>query len=260
MMPRDAATGTTPPGTLGERQAAAWVQGMFAGIAPRYDFINHLLSFNVDRRWRKVLIRRLRQVLDRPDAIVLDLCCGTCDVLIDLKGVSKADVIGIDFCHPMLVSATQKITQRGFKPLLAEGDALQLPVAKDALDAIAISFGFRNLANYADGLEELYRVLKPGGVLAILEFSHPSGLMMKTAYAIYSRIFMPIVGAAVSGSRRAYAYLPDSIRKFPRAAKLQHMMQQAGFGEARFELLTGGIAALHTAVKPGCKSASGGAR
>ncbi|HZS54194.1 MAG TPA: bifunctional demethylmenaquinone methyltransferase/2-methoxy-6-polyprenyl-1,4-benzoquinol methylase UbiE [Bryobacteraceae bacterium] len=249
------ASGTTPPGTSDERQAAAWVQQMFGGIAPKYDLINHLLSFNVDRRWRRVLMRRLRPVLDRPEAAVLDLCCGTGDVLIDFKKISKARIIGADFCHPMLVSAKQKIVQSGSTPLLVEGDALRLPLANASLDAVAISFGFRNLANYGAGLEEFHRVLKRRGILAILEFSHPPGAIMKATYGFYSKVFMPLVGAAVSGSREAYTYLPDSIRKFPRAAELEQMMRDTGFNETRFELLTGGIAALHIASK----SASGGA-
>ena len=139
--------GTTPPGTQNERQAAAWVQRMFAGIAPRYDLINHLLSFNIDRRWRKRLVQRLRPVLDRRDATVLDLCCGTGDVLIDFELVSKARIIGADFVHSMLVSARQKTERRHLPCLFVEGDALQLPIADNALDAVAISFGFRNLAD-----------------------------------------------------------------------------------------------------------------
>jgi demethylmenaquinone methyltransferase / 2-methoxy-6-polyprenyl-1,4-benzoquinol methylase len=249
------ASGTVPPGAASEREAAAWVRRMFAGIAPKYDLINHLLSFNIDRRWRKALLRRMRPVLDRPDATVLDLCCGTGDVLIDLKSVAKARIIGIDFCHPMLVAARRKTAERQFAPLLIEGDALRLPVASNKLDAVAISFGFRNLANYQAGLQELLRVLTPGGILAILEFSHPPGIVMKTAYGLYSRVFMPLIGAAVSGSKEAYDYLPDSIRKFPRASELQRDMTQAGFSDARFELLTGGIAALHFCSKPVSESA-----
>lgn len=244
-----AGAGTTPPGTSDERQAAAWIQRMFAGIAPKYDLLNHLLSFNVDRRWRKVLMHRLRPTLQRPNAMVLDLCCGTGDVLIDLAGAATARVFGADFCHPMLVSAKTKLAQRGFEGLLIEGDALQLPVADGLFDAIAISFGFRNLANYSAGLREFHRVLKDGGVLAILEFSHPPGTLMRAAYGFYSRVFMPMVGAAVSGSQQAYSYLPDSVRKFPRAPELQQMMEAAGFSGTRFELLTGGIAALHIGWK-----------
>ena len=244
-----AGAGTTPPGAQDQRQAAAWVQSMFAGIAPRYDFINHLLSFNIDRQWRKILMQRLLPVLETAHATVLDLCCGTGDVMIDFQRVSKAQIVGADFCHPMLVAAKNKNRERGFPGLLIEGDALQLPIADKALDAVAISFGFRNLASYSNGLQELHRVLKPGGVLAILEFSHPPGVLTKAAYGLYSKILMPAVGAAVSGSREAYAYLPDSIRKFPPAPELRKMMEQSGFAEVDFEFLTGGIAALHLGKK-----------
>ena len=244
--------GTTPPGTSDERQAAAWVQRMFAGIAPRYDFLNHLFSFNIDRRWRKVLMQRLRPVLQRRDATVLDLCCGTGDVFIDLKTAGPARVTGVDFCHPMLISAKKKIAQKGFLGLLIEGDALQLPLSDESLDAISISFGFRNLVNYCEGLRELYRVLKNDAVLAILEFSQPPGTLMRTAYGFYSKVLMPMVGAAVSGTPEAYKYLPESIRKFPRTDELQEMMEAAGFRNTRFELLTGGIAALHMGWKSTC--------
>ncbi len=238
-------TGTTPPGTTGEAQAAQWVQRMFAGIAPKYDLLNHLLSFNIDRGWRKVLVEKLAPVLARREAKVLDLCCGTGDVLLDLQAAASAPVMGADFCHPMLVSAQQKAGQKGFHAPLFEADALALPIAARTLDAVTISFGFRNLANYESGLRELHRVLKPGGMLVILEFSHPPGLLMKAGYGLYSRLLLPAIGTLISGSREAYAYLPDSIRKFPPAEELALMMRAAGFSNTSFELLTGGIAALH---------------
>lgn len=250
------AAGTTPPGTSGEQQAARWVQRMFEGIAPKYDFINHLLSFNIDRSWRKALVHQLSAVLKSPDARILDLCCGTGDVLLDLQHAAASRVMGADFCHPMLVSAQLKAQHSGFTAPLFEGDALQLPLRTDTLDAITISFGFRNLVNYTGGLEEFRRVLKTGGRLVILEFSHPPGFITQAAYSFYSRVLLPGVGRVISGSGEAYRYLPDSIRKFPRAEELRKMMSRAGFIDARFELLTGGIAALHT----GTKSASGGAR
>ncbi len=241
--------GTTPPGTSGEKQASAWVQRMFADIAPRYDLLNHLLSFNVDRGWRKVLMARMAEILKRRGVRVLDLCCGTGDVLLDLQSISATPVMGADFCHPMLVTAHRKAARKGFQAPLIEGDAMQLPFAGDSFDAITIAFGFRNLVNYAAGLRELLRVLKPGGVLAILEFSHPPGLFMRTAYGFYSRVLLPAVGAVVSGSREAYVYLPESVSKFPTAAALRQMMLAEGFSEVRYELLTGGIAALHLATK-----------
>jgi demethylmenaquinone methyltransferase/2-methoxy-6-polyprenyl-1,4-benzoquinol methylase len=222
---------------------------MFSCIAPRYDLINHVLSFNIDRGWRKALMRSLGSMLAASDARVLDLCCGTGDVLLDLQRVAGAPVMGADFSHPMLVSAQKKAARKGFCAPLLEADALELPFASESLDAISISFGFRNLANYQRGLFELHRVLKPGGMLAMLEFSHPPGAATKVLYGFYSRVLLPSIGALISGSREAYHYLPDSIRKFPDAAELAAMMQQAGFVENRFQLLTGGIAALHVGTK-----------
>ncbi len=244
-----AAAGTTPPGTSDERQASRWVQGMFSGIAPKYDFINHLLSFNIDRLWRRALIRKLQDVIRRPEARVLDLCCGTGDVLLDLHKEARCRLIGADFCHPMLVAARDKARARRFAASLVEADALELPIADNTLDAISISFGFRNLANYEAGLKELHRVLRSGGMLAILEFSHPPGLLTRAGYSIYSSVLMPAIGGLVSGSREAYSYLPDSIRKFPKAEKLRQIMTTAGFDNASFDLLTGGIAALHFGTK-----------
>ena len=192
---------------------------MFGQIAPRYDLLNHLLSFNIDRRWRRILLRSLLPVLQSPGASVLDLCCGTADVLLEFQQAARARVIGADFSHPMLVQARNKINARRLHNPLFEADALTLPLADASLDAIAISFGFRNLANYRNGLEELHRVLKPGGQLAILEFSHPPNVFVRCAYGFYSRWILPVIGALISGSREAYAYLPESIRKFPGAQR-----------------------------------------
>jgi demethylmenaquinone methyltransferase/2-methoxy-6-polyprenyl-1,4-benzoquinol methylase len=243
-----AASGTTPPGTTTEREAAQWVRRMFAGIAPRYDFINHLLSFNIDRAWRKKLRKCLAPVLSRPDAKVLDLCCGTGDVLLELEATAAASVLGADFCHEMLVCSQAKAARARRRALLFEADALQLPIADSSLDAVSIAFGFRNLVNYSHGLRELHRVLRPGGTLAILEFSQPRGFLMRAAYGLYSRLLLPAVGSLLSGSRNAYAYLPVSIGRFPSALELRDRMNDAGFTTG-FQLLTGGIAALHIAIK-----------
>jgi demethylmenaquinone methyltransferase/2-methoxy-6-polyprenyl-1,4-benzoquinol methylase len=243
------AAGTTPPGAAGEKQAAQWVRQMFAEIAPRYDLLNHLLSFNIDKGWRKALLQRVTPILQRRDAVVLDLCCGTGDVLLDLQAVAVSPVLGADFCHPMLVTAAGKMQARQYSNNLFEADALELPLAANSLDAITIAFGFRNLANYRTGLAEFQRVLKPGGVLAILEFSHPPNFLLRKAYEGYSKVVLPLVGAMISGSRTAYTYLPESVAKFPRAEELRVMFEQSGFASARFELLTGGIAALHSGEK-----------
>jgi demethylmenaquinone methyltransferase/2-methoxy-6-polyprenyl-1,4-benzoquinol methylase len=249
MKPDVAVTGTTPPGAPDEKGASEWIQRMFAGIAPRYDLLNHLLSLNIDRRWRKALLEKVRPALDDPRAVVLDLCCGTGDVYLDFGAVAKAQVIGADFCHPMLTAASAKARRKNLRPALLEADALTLPFADGELDCVSIAFGFRNLANYSAGLAELLRVLKPGGQAAILEFSHPSNIIVKLGYGFYSRVILPIVGTIVSGSREAYTYLPSSIRKFPKAPALADMMRSAGFARAEYQLLTGGIAALHIARK-----------
>lgn len=249
MNPTGFASGTTPPGTSDEQGASRWVERMFARIAPRYDLLNHLLSFNIDRRWRKVLLQKVAPVLENPHARILDLCCGTGDVLLDFQKVAKARIYGADFCHPMLTATQRKAHNQGFGALLAEADALTLPMAEDSLDLISISFGFRNLTNYRAGLVEFHRVLRPGGRLAILEFSHPANPIVEAGYGLYSQVVLPLVGALVSGSREAYDYLPDSIRKFPQAGQLRELMRSAGFAQTEFHLLTGGIAALHLGTK-----------
>ncbi len=237
--------GTTPPGTSNEQQASRWVERMFSQVARRYDLLNHLLSFNLDRGWRRFLMKQLSPILSNPSARVLDLCCGTGDVMLDFKRIAKAQIVGADFCHPMLTAAAYKLTRRNFPALLVEADAMRMPLEDCTFEAVAISFGFRNLVNYSAGLIELRRVLKPGGRLAILEFSHPPNLLMRLAYSFYSKIFLPVIGTLVSGSRDAYTYLPDSIRRFPKAEQLRSMMENAGFEQTEVHLLTGGVAALH---------------
>jgi demethylmenaquinone methyltransferase/2-methoxy-6-polyprenyl-1,4-benzoquinol methylase len=232
-----------------QQEASQWVQRMFGEIAPRYDLLNHLLSFNIDRSWRAALKRCLAEVLEQPGAQVLDLCCGTGDVMVELYSDTSAQVIGADFCHPMLVAARAKLDKRNYPVRLVEADALELPISSATLDAISIAFGFRNLTNYTAGLKELQRVLKPGGVLAILEFSHPPGRFMKLAYGFYSGVVLPALGAALSGSREAYSYLPESVRKFPGPEALSELLEASGFRDTRFTLLSQGIAALHSGVK-----------
>ena len=241
------AEGTAPPGAAGEEEAARWVRGMFGRVAHRYDFLNHLLSFNLDRYWRAHTVRELRAALERPGARVLDLCCGTGDLLLALDGASPqaSARLGIDFCHPMLVAARGKVERRRVDAALVEADALALPLADRSLDVVATAFGFRNLANYERGLREIERVLKPGGTAAILEFSQPPSRFFAALYRFYSRRVLPAVGGAVSGERGAYEYLPESVRKFPGAGQLAEMMREAGFVEVGFERLTGGIVALH---------------
>jgi len=240
--------GTTPEGARNEQEAARWVRQMFARVAPRYDLANHLLSFNLDRYWRAHTVKRVRAVLERPGARVLDLCCGTGDLLLALERRSGGVVMGSDFCHPMLVAAEAKIAQRRARAVTFEADALRLPLRGHSLDLVTVAFGFRNLADYEAGLEEIRRVLKPGGTAAILEFSQPPNPAFAALYNFYSRRILPWIGGAISGSRDAYAYLPESVRKFPTAEDLAGRMRAIGFAAVEFEYLTGGIVALHTGV------------
>jgi demethylmenaquinone methyltransferase/2-methoxy-6-polyprenyl-1,4-benzoquinol methylase len=222
---------------------------MFDRIAGRYDLLNHLLSFNLDKLWRARMVRRVADILARPGARVLDLCCGTGDVLLAFEARAGRPVLGSDFSHPMLVAANRKIAAKSFRTQLFESDALALPLADSSLDLVAVAFGFRNLANYEQGLEELLRVLKPGGVAAILEFSQPTNRLFGTLYGFFSTRVLPRVGGMISGSPEAYKYLPESIRKFPAAEALAENMKRAGFSRVEFDRMTGGAVALHLGTK-----------
>lgn len=249
--------GTRTRGVESEGEAARHVREMFSRIAPRYDLLNHLLSLDMDRMWRRRVARRCRRVLSREDARALDLCCGTGDLAVALRRAGLARVYGADFAHPMLTRAVAKARASAAATNMtpandsyAEADALQLPFADASFDLVASAFGFRNLANYEQGLREILRILKPGGVLAILEFSEPKGRLFGALYRWYFRSVLPKIGAAVSGDGMAYSYLPASVSRFPVVEELAERMSQAGFREVRFELWTGGIVALHTAVRP----------
>jgi demethylmenaquinone methyltransferase/2-methoxy-6-polyprenyl-1,4-benzoquinol methylase len=228
--------------TAGEREKSQWVRGMFGRIAGRYDLLNHLLSFNLDKRWRAQTVKRVSNILARPDARVLDLCCGTGDLLLALQGPA---VLGSDFCHPMLLEARRKSPSA---PLF-EADALALPLKSNSLDLLTCAFGFRNLANYEKGLDEFLRVLKPGGVAAILEFSQPTNRVFGALYRFFSTRILPRIGGMVSGSRDAYAYLPESIKTFPGADDLATKIKASGFTRVEFERMTGGVVALHLGYK-----------
>jgi demethylmenaquinone methyltransferase/2-methoxy-6-polyprenyl-1,4-benzoquinol methylase len=230
--------------TAGEQEKARQVRGMFGRISGRYDLLNHLLSFNLDKRWRARTVSRVSPILKRNDARVLDLCCGTGDVLLALEN-QGAWVAGSDFCHPMLLEAHRKSPRA---PLF-EADALALPLKDDSLDLVTCAFGFRNLANYEKGLHEFLRVLKPGGVAAILEFSQPVNPIFSRLYWFFSMRLLPWIGGKISGSREAYSYLPESIRNFPGADDLAAKIRAAGFQNVEFERMTFGAVALHLAYK-----------
>jgi demethylmenaquinone methyltransferase/2-methoxy-6-polyprenyl-1,4-benzoquinol methylase len=239
------ASGTTPEGARSEQEASRWVRSMFGRVAHRYDLANHLLTANVDRYWRNRAVARVRDILRRPDTRVLDLACGTGDLLIALEREAGRRLMGGDFCHPMLTGAQTKLRRQGLRSALIESDALSLPFPDASLDLITIAFGYRNLANYGAGLAEMRRVLRPGGALAILEFTQPPNAAFAAVYNWYSRSVLPLIGGALSGAPEAYKYLPESVRRFPGAAELAGAMREAGFDPVEWEYLTFGIAALH---------------
>lgn len=222
---------------------------MFAGIAGRYDLLNHLLSGNTDKRWRRVVADELRPSLSE-GALVLDVACGTGDLSLVLSGAGRARVIGLDFCRPMLEVARGKPFEKGARVPFVEGDALRLPFADGAFDVATIAFGLRNLSSVEDGLRELRRVLKPGGKVAVLEFSAPVVPGFRALFQFYFTRVLPRIGGLVSGSRGAYEYLHDSVSKFPDQKRLAALMREAGFDGVGYRNLTGGIAALHTGTRP----------
>jgi demethylmenaquinone methyltransferase/2-methoxy-6-polyprenyl-1,4-benzoquinol methylase len=223
---------------------------MFSGIAGRYDLLNHLLSGNVDKRWRRVAVRALESSLIE-GARVLDVACGTGDLSLVLAETGTVRVVGLDFCRPMLELARRKAEADSRSIPFVEGDALRLPFADETFDAATIAFGLRNLAGVADGLRELRRILRPGGRLAVLEFSSPVVPGFRALFRFYFTRVLPRIGGLLSGSRGAYEYLPDSVLKFPDQKRLAELMREEGFEGVEYRNLTGGIAALHTGTRAG---------
>jgi demethylmenaquinone methyltransferase/2-methoxy-6-polyprenyl-1,4-benzoquinol methylase len=226
---------------------------MFTSIAPRYDLLNHLLSLNVDRLWWRRTAKAFRQIMIRPDACVLDLCCGTGDMTFALRreaGKSTPRILGADFSHAMLQRATAKsaAAESTNVPGWIEADALNLPFASDHFDLVTSAFGFRNLADYDAGLREILRVLRPGGECGILDFGEPQGAM-GSLYRVYFKQVLPRVGALISGVRGPYAYLPASVERFPQPQEMLARMKNAGFPAASWTPYTFGIAGLYRGKK-----------
>ncbi len=246
---------------MDEAQAAQAVREMFDSIAGRYDLLNHVLSANIDRLWWRRAARRFRDVLAQPEAAVLDVCCGTGDMtmaLLKRRPHNAQPVLAADFAPEMLRRGAEKFGGPGIRrsqlrdgapyAIAMEADALQLPLGDNSLDLIVTAFGFRNLANYAAGLREFHRVLKPGGQLGILEFSEPGGLMGK-AYAVYFRRVLPAIGRMICGKSGPYSYLPASVGSFPPPAELLALMRSVGYANCEWQPYTFGIAGLYTAVR-----------
>lgn len=249
--------GTRPEGASTEAEASKRVREMFTQIAARYDLLNHLLSFELDRLWRARAAKQLRPILQRPDAVVLDLCCGTGDLAFALAHAGKSRIIGADFVHAMLVRARAKSAElagaegvgSGKRMSFFEADALRLPFADASFDLVTSAFGFRNLANYEAGLREIHRVLKPDGTVAILEFAEPPEGLLGDLYRWYFTKVLPRIGWLISGHQSAYTYLPKSVARFFRPPELAAVLRSVGYKSVNFQEWTIRTVALHTGIR-----------
>jgi demethylmenaquinone methyltransferase/2-methoxy-6-polyprenyl-1,4-benzoquinol methylase len=234
------------PETGAERERQ--VQTIFSEIAPRYDLLNHLLSMNIDRSWRRKAVDRLGWERDA-EGTFLDACAGTFDLALELgeRKDFRGDVVASDFARPMLVEGLGKISGRPVAPVC--GDTQMLPFPDSVFSGATVGFGVRNLSDLPMGFSEFHRVLKPGARLVVLEFTVPPNPVMRAGYMLYFNRILPLVGRIVSGHPWAYTYLPESVKEFPGPEDLAQLMREAGFARADWSLVTGGIAAIHVAEK-----------
>jgi len=225
------------------------VHEVFERIAPKYDFMNDLLSFRRHKAWRRFALKKMN-IQDGQTA--LDLCCGTCDWTIALaERNGGARVVGLDFSEQMLKYGRHKVEHKGLlnQITLVQGNAMELPFSDDAFDYITIGFGLRNLPDYQQALREMYRVVRPGGRVVCLELSKPVWQPFKAIYYLYLKGILPTLGKLFAKSYRQYRWLPESLAMFPDHRELKHIFEEAGFSEVEAYPLTGGIAALHIGTK-----------
>jgi demethylmenaquinone methyltransferase/2-methoxy-6-polyprenyl-1,4-benzoquinol methylase len=232
----------------GSSEKRRYVQAMFSDIAPRYDFLNHLLSFNLDKRWRRRAIRCLEWQRSA-EGTYLDLCAGTLDVAVMLASQPgfTGRVIGADFAEPMLRAGRVKASGTAVHPVA--GDALALPLRDGSCAGAIVAFGVRNVADLDASLREVARVLRPGGRYVILEFTTPRAALIRGAYHLYFHHVLPVVGGLVSGNRTAYRYLPESVAQFPAPAELADRLRSAGFREVSWSSMTFGTVAIHVGTR-----------
>ena len=268
-------TGARPLCATTEQSAAQNVQQMFDNIAPTYDRANHILSIGLDRMMWSRAARTFRPILQQPEATTLDLCCGTGDMTLALykhrpatkpggpsfpvsservgclpvpaTDPAPAPILAVDFSHQMLLRGAEKFANRNILPI--EADALHLPIASASIDLVTSAFGFRNLANYEEGLAEILRILRPGGQLGILECNQPEGII-GAAYNLYFKGILPKIGGLISKQPAAYNYLPASVERFPRPPRMLQLLRNAGFTNPTWTSYALGTAGLYRATKP----------
>jgi demethylmenaquinone methyltransferase/2-methoxy-6-polyprenyl-1,4-benzoquinol methylase len=237
--------------TLGRDKQADRIAGMFDAIAPRYDLLNHVLSGGLDVRWRARAIRALALA---GGETVLDLCTGTADLAISAMSSARPPgrVVGVDFAGGMLRLGHEKLAQKGlsYRVRLVQGDAMRLPLASRSIDAATVAFGIRNVQEPERAFADLFRVLRPGGRFAMLEFGVPRLPGVRQAYLAYFRHILPCIGGLISGHASAYAYLPASVGTFPEAEQVVASLAATGFSQVRADSLTFGVVYLYSAVKP----------
>jgi demethylmenaquinone methyltransferase/2-methoxy-6-polyprenyl-1,4-benzoquinol methylase len=226
------------------------VESMFDAIAPKYDLLNRTLSLGIDKVWRTQAVKMAGRALDRPPRRILDVATGTADLAVEALKLGPDRVIGVDIAEEMLAVGRDKLRERRLdhRITLQRGDAEDLEFADGSFDLVLVAFGVRNFENLGRGLEELHRVLRPGGVLVVLEFSQPRAFPMRQLYGVYSRHVLPRVGRTVSGDSGAYDYLPESIQAFPDGDDFLGVMDEAGFGGLKQKRLTFGVASLYRGV------------
>lgn len=224
------------------------VKGIFNDIAPSYDRLNHFLSMNIDKRWRRVAIKH---ITEKGKGRLLDVACGTGDFSITAVQAGVRQVVGIDISEKMLEIGRQKVMNLGLQEKIAlqYGDSERMEFPDGGFDAVTVAFGVRNFEHLEEGLKEMYRVLKKGGKVIILEFSMPEHFPMKQLYRFYFRRILPVLGGWVSGNKGAYTYLPESVSRFPQGNEFLQILSRCGFQQAAQKKLTFGIASLYTAYK-----------
>lgn len=226
-----------------------FVKEMFDKIAPRYDFLNRLLSMRQDTLWRKEMVRAAKL---NKNARVLDVACGTCDVGLEVSSQLKgqAQITGLDFSSGMLALGQKKLQDQGNTTIeLVNGDALNLPMKKNFFDGITIAFGIRNIIDRTSAIQEFQRTLKPGGRLVVLELTTPEEGLLRKIYLGYFQKVLPLIGSFFSKHVNAYSYLPESVLNFPTAVSFAGIMKNAGFDNIRFKQMTFGIATLFVGTK-----------